>query len=1168
MVFTTCEFSCKKSIHVVLGLLLMLFLANCNYKSPATETPVPSDEGVEKSFFVESKVDPKTGKMVDVPKTFLCGWVSEMETGEWAEWLYTNNAIVPEHCNLIFEITEGALIGKQVNPSFPEDVKRWEIAMKIPIKSHYYWEFEKDSQGRDTNKIIKNTSRSHWTARTHIELDFNGISFGNFWKEWGAKYTSPENVSTDAVEWDKEKNHLSFVLNRIQHGSNHNRVRFAFKAFEHDKTFTKTPFNDKNYKKMNVLHIVGEKAQGLYQILHGAHWDPRKQHEVRLWNVPDKWKPLVKEVVQDWNNTFKKIGATDKDMFLVSDEPAKSSFDLRYSTIAWVDDDKISSYSPLGIGMAIADVRNGEIKSGMVTIYAGYIEKYVKLFSMNTLASKASKPPVGDFLENIPGAMGEATPFINTSYKPPANFQVNMAQVDPAKKENHMAVMQAVPTMKEHMAMSLPKVIRGKFSNSTGQHNPNFYKSLMQNSVFKNQMKELKARKDAGEPAQMDPRNAKHNEARPYQCTERTFHDIGGAWMMAKNQLPATSDRDEKALRNVIKELLTHEFGHFLGLGHQFKENILPEKGSVPDSIYNKLADKAFNKKMTNYSSVMGYRNPITEIIETENVLPGPQDELVLRYLYKQEYPSFQAGAADFTYTKVPESGIIPDKASYFPQCNDVEASYSMDPFCNRFDRGYSATTIAKAYFEDISNTQIQTLFSFADNKSIDPDSYENYLWAQAFKVLGRVRLFYDYMRLYYKAEIDTIRHKEENLYEFSEACTQKDVINPDLRTLFKNNPQLKELCEANKLILKEMKDLVSRNATDFTKKDYFNRFTPGGMSGGDVTRDWSRFTGTWKEMAGRPFKITTLYTLTTGVPYASFGGWLMSVPLYDDPNLKFSYSSLYPKEFTEVITANMKGNLHFGSLDNSERTKMGASIASMGWFQWLFKETHNDFGLFPENYKERLRKLMDFDLSLVAVIMKGKEKDSSPNDMERFNTTILDFNTNKEFPAIGYFLPGGKIIASNPNMFVYPITQFMPYANKEGYAIAYRLNFLPDKTDPLDSFGPKTELKILNDRLIEACFTGTNGKDNGLRYFFNPAVKEFKGIKMPDGIAFSNDKKLEFLRSIDDAYEAYYNYSGFSEKPNKKTCEETLRGIGNIISAAAMMGGFQLPEAVEYIQK
>lgn len=1164
---TTCEFNCPKSLHLLLGLISTILMASCNYKSPATETPVPTDQGVEKSFFVESKIDPKTGKTVDVPKTFLCGWASEMETGPVAENFYTNNAIVPDHCNLVFEITENALVGKQVNPSFPDDPKRWEIAMTVPITSHYYWEKEKDGQGKDTNKIIKNSSRSHWSARTHMELDFGSIKIANSW--FGGSDSA--NINIENIEWDTKDNYLTFILNRSVYDSNYNRFRFGFKSFEHDTSFTKTPFNDKNYKKMNVLHIVGEKAQGLYQILHAAHWDLRKQHVIKFWNVPEKWAPTVKEVVQDWNNTLKQIGATDKDTFIVSDEPAKYAFDIRYSTVAWVADEKISSYSPLGIAIVTADVKNGEIKSGMITIYAGAIERYVNMFSINNLTSVANKEKRADafnFLDKIPLTLNEPTSMRYASFAPDRDIQINVNAADLKKHGGQTITLKVQPSIQETIAGNFSRILKSNFETNSVRADAEFYKRIVKETLFKNQ---LSARDDEERDMKSRRRNFKGKNklnGSNVQCTERTFEDIAGGWMIAKNMLPVTPDRDEKALKSVIKELMTHEYGHFLGLGHQFKENILPGKGTAPDAIVKKLADKAYNKKMTNYTSVMGYRNPITEILEPDNVVPGPHDELVLRYLYKQEYPTYKAGDANFVFNKVPESGIVPDKASYFPQCNDIEASVSMDPFCNRFDRGYSATTIAKSYFEDLSNTQIQALFSFSDNRKMDPDSYEYYLWRKSFKILGRLRLFYDYMRLYFKTDIDVIRGSEQDLYDFSDACSDKPIKqNETLARIFNAKPELKELCHANSLVLGQFKDLVGKNVTDFTKKNYLDRFTPGGITGGDVTRDWSQFSGTWSEMTGIPFKIGALFTLTTGVPYASDYG-MMNVPLFDDPNLKFSYASLYPKEFVEIMTENLKGNLHFGVLDSSERTKMGVSVSSMGWFTHLFTQSHNDFNLLPERYSERLKKMNQFNLSAVAIIMRGVVKDGSPNEMERFETTVLDFNTKKEIPAIGYFLPGGKVIATANGAFLYSISDFIPYSNNEGYAVAYRLDYNPDRSDPLSSFGPKVELKTWNDRLVSSCLTGLNGSNNGLRYFFNPNVKEFTGIKMPDGIAFSDDKRLMFLESIQSNFDAYYSYAGFKEKPRKETCEEALRGISLIISSAAMMSGYWLPEAGSFIQK
>ena len=35
----------------------------------------------------------------------------------------------------------------------------------------------------------------------------------------------------------------------------------------------------------------------------------------------------------------------------------------------------------------------------------------------------------------------------------------------------------------------------------------------------------------------------------------------------------------------MVRKTLTHEIGHTLGLAHNFKSNILPKKGDVPNDI-------------------------------------------------------------------------------------------------------------------------------------------------------------------------------------------------------------------------------------------------------------------------------------------------------------------------------------------------------------------------------------------------------------------------------------------------------------------------------------------------------------------------------------------------------------------------------------------------------
>src|SRR5262249_27252764 len=88
--------------------------------------------------------------------------------------------------------------------------------------------------------------------------------------------------------------------------------------------------------------------------------------------------------------------------------------------------------------------------------------------------------------------------------------------------------------------------------------------------------------------------------------------NMAGSWMNS----PARKTRNmPDMLDSVVMDLTLHELGHVLGLGHQFKENIIPEEGTVPSRYIKDLSAKANEENgWTNYTSVMGYRSGRTEM--------------------------------------------------------------------------------------------------------------------------------------------------------------------------------------------------------------------------------------------------------------------------------------------------------------------------------------------------------------------------------------------------------------------------------------------------------------------------------------------------------------------------------------------------------------------------
>jgi len=1219
----------NKHFQLKTTLLLLAVIAvttQCTFRSPTTQTVAPSGSNdatakVEKSFFVGKD---KSGRQ----KRFIFGVAPERELGWVAEVLNTHGVPEFEHANLEFRVTEKYLVGLKVNPSYPNDSSRWSELIKIPITSHYYHEPRKDQTGRNANEMIENTERSHWSARPFIKLDLTGTklvnrSFGHNFYTLGFEGAG----SISDIEFDMNQGFLGFSLRTDGGGSAVNQAvyRVNLKSFDHNPNFKKTPFHEQNYKFMNVLHVMGQKTETQEQVLFAAHWDLSKQHKILLTGFPKQYEKLGIATVEAWNKTLQDIGAVSKDWrpFIPVVKELKHAFDLRYTAMHWVQDIRISQSSPLGVGVTTADSSNGEIIWGKVTVYGGYIDDYVK---GNTPAVSAAKSGRVRFFDSLFSAFGlnkviTAPPQIE-SLQASAKDHLNLLNSENLMKIHAEKLTEAlrrseqerhkrertVPTDIDQKTQITPEQIRTLYTGmkqSLEMMNSQGTPQLTVNQL--SQAYGLDRLMSRIGQAGLDEEDAvaKHlrtltpkkqfefmaQRATRTDCSDRTFADVAPGWSAA---LKASGGADlQFIVDSIIYELLLHEMGHMIGLGHQFKENILPEKDKVPAEIYERLAAKATPEAgYGNSTSVMGYRSPRAEIADyefsykkgitdpTKTSEPGEQDKLVLRYLYKQQFATYVKGAKDFNYLAVPQNGIIPVsvkgkngtvfRTSYFPQCNDGEASFGLDPYCNRFDRGPDAKTIVSSYFDDLKDTLIQRLIAFSDTREVDAQSAEYYLWLRSLRTFSRVRVFYDYMRAKLEteapAETRKLLQNEEALYDFSNACTT-GAKNPgtagDLNALFAKSPQLKELCEVNQIAIREFSKILSLPVSDHAKVDFENYFFPAGLTGGEVDYDYSRVIGTWRELGAFPMKFAALLAMQTPTPFVSFGSWLFPIPNYDTPERRYAYVSLYPREYTEAQTAAVKNNLLFANVHAGEATRIGKTVLYMGFLPHMIGQ-HNDSSRLPPQFVQRLRGQANFDISFVAILLKKSDNQADKYIAKKFNPTIYDLNTGKEANATeAYLMPEGEVIVRAENAFLIPVSKFQFLDDEMGFVFSIRLTFYDDDEDVLNSVSPKTALKDLHDQTISACLRGKDSVQNGLSMFFNPTNDKFKGFLMPPNISRDKEKQRQFRDSIRLAYTEYYKHT--TARPS--TCQDAVQGLRMVVSSAAILNGYWLSYAADYIQ-
>ncbi|MBX3021154.1 MAG: hypothetical protein KF799_05700 [Bdellovibrionales bacterium] len=1215
------------------------------FKERAAETPAPNDDNVDKSFFV----DP-SGK----PKTFMCAWAPEVARGEFGEELLTPLMNSAPHCNVEFEITEDFLIAKMINPSYPDDRGRWKEWLKIPITKHFYYEREKDSHGRETNRWIENDGRSHWSARPKMRLNLSAMHILDMGVPgWGSFQIS----SVSEREWDKARGFFAFSFEGVFsnpswgiYSEYQAKFRVNFMEFQHDPTFKKVPYHQENSRLMNILHVMGRKVEGVQQELYAAHWDLRKTQNLYLNGVPQELESTVVSAVYRWNTALQDAGVVPRGhvAFAPIIKNLDHPFDLRYPSVNWISDKRISMNAPLGIGLASADVRNGKILWGSVLMFGGVLEHYINAYTpvesggadgssrmqngapgvspFSALAAllPSSLRPMKDLDQLNPALRDQLVRNLRVDHTNHLNSEIaRLAQLRGAKDQTELARLKMQLEDFKSQDPQLNKIVADLLSSSKEElfkSNDYFHKHKLQDmfgssAINKGALSASEAAeakgdknlaamlKEANPQRRGDLLKALRPQTSPFFAeTEYTLENMAGSWMNS----PARKTRTyPEMLKSVVMHLALHELGHFLGLGHQFKENIVPEEGSVPSRYVKELSRLSTEKnEFTNSTSIMGYRSGRTEMVVPANeITTGAHDHLVLRYLYKGQYASYDKTADDFVFTDVPSNGKIPEHSfvktksgqsanlptSYFPQCNDYEASLGADPFCNRWDRGSKAEDIVKSYFEFISDNLLANLYSLVGGGA-NPQGAEGRLWYTALNGFSRTRMFYDEMRRQLRSEPhlkplwNQLRNDKNALFEFSTACQKENPTDPNqvqsatLRRIFADRG-IVDLCRANLVTLNEMRFFLNLPDADYAKIDHKNRYISGGYLEGDATRNWGHIFGSWYQMSNLPLKFTSLFTLSGSTPYLMWGPYLMPNPYYDNEENKYLYRTLYPREYTKLVADTVQHNMRFAANGTDDTTTMGRAILATGGLLPWQRYQSNDAARLPREFNDLLDQQSEFQYSMVAVIITATPPDAGSkveaDHYKKFTAKIYDFFTGQNITARDVFiLPKGQVFVWANGMFLYPVTKMKFFNDTAGYVIAYKVSYDYEEGDVLIEDSVKSALMEKHNEIAANCVNGFEGR--GLLNYFDTSNAEFKGFKIPPGIAneIGKEKIGLFYDSIEKQFQNYETWANakipahFPIKSMRTICDESIRGVGQISASAGLMNGYWLGITADYVEK
>ncbi|MEY4564367.1 MAG: hypothetical protein RLZZ618_3644, partial [Pseudomonadota bacterium] len=152
--------------------------------------------------------------------------------------------------------------------------------------------------------------------------------------------------------------------------------------------------------------------------------------------------------------------------------------------------------------------------------------------------------------------------------------------------------------------------------------------------------------------------------------------------LAARDDLPPDSPEAEALAQSVIKDTITHEVGHTLGLKHNFKASTV-----VTDA---QLRDRDFVEKNGLSGSVMDY-NAFNIALSGErpralnNTTLGPYDYWAVEYAYKPIDPALEAAEL----ARIGARSTEPQLAySDDAEAGGVPGNDGIDPLVNRFDLG------------------------------------------------------------------------------------------------------------------------------------------------------------------------------------------------------------------------------------------------------------------------------------------------------------------------------------------------------------------------------------------------------------------------------------------------------------------------------------------------
>jgi hypothetical protein len=603
------------------------------------------------------------------------------------------------------------------DPKFSKNPNNFSPVMKLAIE-HKSYRCKEDDYGDCTNKEEEVDNQS-WQSKPYFKTDFTQLTvletntlpeqltnlFQKCFSDRGSVVKFLE-ISKDALNVTIEKTITADIacseINAIEDLRN-----LTFKVNYHYSFVKLSKIASKNYQKIAYPHTDQNKFGFFSTTLKKLTADNRETLDSDQ-TMLNRWSPTKKKIIYYLNESF-----YDKDMSSIKDathrgvdtinkslKAAKVNFqieladgrnkkigDLRNSFIILEKDPQASGV--IGYGPSITNPLTGEIVKAQVVMYYGTIRKFIQ----ETYEELVKKAQDKIKLEQSKSSVASKQVVKNNQLIHGLENELKESQ------SLHKALLnQSITNFHGHNSHSdIASNLKPESSNKIehinhGLHDHKFI-ARIKNEIFSTDRKmETYSLEDTVE--EMSRNNLYHHSM--FNWNSALLEGLADIKLDLANAKP-WNDLSENEKEKIITQLmpyvwiptLVHEFGHNLGLRHNFNGS------EDKDNFYNTEELSSFGlSQQVSYSSIMDYS------YSSVNQLPimGKYDIASLRFGYAREIE-----LTDGTIKKLSTSTIEDmknkvglDKLKNYEYCTDEHVA--VNPGCNRFDEGTSLKEIAEHY--------------------------------------------------------------------------------------------------------------------------------------------------------------------------------------------------------------------------------------------------------------------------------------------------------------------------------------------------------------------------------------------------------------------------------------------------------------------------------------